>query len=154
MIFLLDSDDLYPSDYLEEFLTVFRQNKSDMYFCETSIFENEVNAPKTSVLGVASTSSIPASSQITQITKCWVGQPTSSMVVTGELYKNIFPYPHESDWITRADDVLVFASSLAGYSKVFIPSVCVCYRTHGENSYFGKDFNKCYMKKRKRITLI
>ena len=72
------------------------------------------------------------------------------MIVTGDLFRNIFPYPHESEWVTRADDVLVYASSFAGCAKVFIPSLCVGYRSHDENRFFGKGFNKSYLKKRKR----
>jgi glycosyltransferase involved in cell wall biosynthesis len=148
LVFLLDSDDIYPEDYVEELLEICRLNKSDMYFCEIDIFVDN-DAPKTSVLGTHTASLIPVSSRLTQVTKCWVGMPTSSMIITGKLFRKILPYPYESEWITRADDVLVYTSSLAGCSKVFIPSICVGYRSHEENSFLGKSFDKSYLKKRK-----
>lgn len=148
LVFLLDSDDIYPEDYVEKFLEIYRMHKSDLYFCEVDIFVND-DAPQTCVLGTPTVFEIPASSLLTQITKCWVGMPTSSMVIKGRLFKNIFPYPYESEWRTRADDVLVYASSLAGCSKVFVSTICVGYRSHGENSFLGKTLDKSSMKKRK-----
>ena len=86
--------------------------------------------------------------QITRLTKCWIGSPTSGLVLSGRLFKNILPYPFESQFKTRADDVLVFAASLGGYSKTFLPSLCVGYRMHGANHFSGQAFSREYEKKR------
>jgi glycosyltransferase involved in cell wall biosynthesis len=147
-VFFLDSDDLYPRDYVENFLKIGLLNEHSMFFCDIQIFEKDDDPPVTALKNDSREIVVSDSSNLTRLTKCWVGNPTSAMMIRGELYKKIFPYPYESDWITRADDVLVYSSSLAGYEKVYIPSLCIAYRVHGENNFMGKVFNRRYQRKR------
>jgi hypothetical protein len=92
---------------------------------------------------------IGLSIQMSRLTRCWIGGPTSSIVVSGRLFKNIFPYPFEDQWKTCADEILVHASSLAGYSKTFLSSLCFGYRVHGSNKEYGLVLNSEH--KRNRI---
>jgi len=146
-VWCMDSDDVYPPDYVELFLIEIRDLKSDFFFCKAIKFSTDDMSPKTSCLGGNLKVDIGLSVQITRLTKCWIGSPTSSLVLSGRLFKNILPYPFESQFKTRADDVLVFAASLGGYSKTFLPSLCVGYRIHGANHYSGQTFNREYEKK-------
>ena len=59
------------------------------------------------------------------------------MVMSGSRYRQVFPCPLEPDWITRADDVIVYTSSLFGAEKLYIQSLGIAYRVHGKNRFFG-----------------
>jgi glycosyltransferase involved in cell wall biosynthesis len=147
-VWCIDSDDYYPSDYIDLFLDKKRGTTSDFYFCREALFSAEAEVPKTSFLEAKPVINIGLSAQITRLTKCWIGSPTSGIALSGRLFKIVLPYPFEKQWVTRADDVIIYASSLCGYSKTFIPSLCFGYRTHGANNYYGQVFNKGYKKKR------
>ena len=147
-VWFIDSDDYYPPDYIERFLIQMGDSKSDFFFCETVEFPTDDMIPKTSYLGETPVIDIGLSVQITRLTKCWFGSPTSGIAVSGQLFKNILPYPFESQWVTRVDDVIIYAASLCGYSKTYIPSLCFGYRVHGANYYYGKDFDREYKKNR------
>jgi hypothetical protein len=47
----------------------------------------------------------------------------------------LFPIPLYEDWRTRADDCLVFGTSLAGARKLRLESILVGYRIHGKNAF-------------------
>jgi glycosyltransferase involved in cell wall biosynthesis len=141
LVWCIDSDDYYPPDYVERFLSETRDSKSDFYFCKPIKFSTDDTAPKTSYLKDKSVIDIGLSVQIIRLTRCWIGSPTSGLTISGRLFKDIFPYPFESAWVTRVDDVITYASSLAGYSKTYIPSLCYGYRFHGENYFLGRDLN-------------
>jgi hypothetical protein len=49
----------------------------------------------------------------------------------------LFPLPLHEDWRSRADDCLVFGSSLAGARKLRIECELVGYRRHGTNAFAG-----------------
>jgi hypothetical protein len=54
------------------------------------------------------------------------------------LARTLLPIPLEADWRIRADDCLVWGSSLAGARKMHLAGTLVHYRTHGGNSFYGK----------------
>lgn len=137
LVFLLDSDDLYPPDYIELVLKNYDINV-DVFIFETVVFKNgEINLVSSLI-----DDSIPfvfhASSSITRAERVWIGSPTSAMVIKGSSFKEIFPYDDEKSWKTRADDVLVYSSSILGMVKKYIPGVAVMYRTHGNNNFYGR----------------
>ncbi len=70
--------------------------------------------------------------------RLWVGNPTSCLSVKADLARRILPYPKESDWQTRADDVLVFGASLAGAHKFHLEAPLVDYRIHDNNNFSGR----------------
>lgn len=71
----------------------------------------------------------------------WVGAPTSCLSMRSSLVRKILPYPHESEWRTRADDVLVFGASIVGSHKYHIEEQLVDYRRHGGNHFAGKSWS-------------
>ena len=146
LVWFIDSDDYYPPDYVELFLIATKGSTSDFFFCKTVKFYTEDTIPKTALLESKPAIDIELSIQMTRLAKCWIGGPTSAIVVSGSLYNNIFPYPYESQWKTCADEILVFASSLGGYSKTFLPSLGFGYRVHDSNKEYGRIFNRGYKK--------
>jgi glycosyltransferase involved in cell wall biosynthesis len=155
LIWFIDSDDYYPKDYVEQFLSQTQKSESDFYFCKTIQFSTDDMAPKTSYLEAKPVVDIGLSVQITRLTKCWIGGPTSSIVVTGRLFKDVLPYPLDKHWTTWADEVFVYGAALGGYSKTFLPSLGFGYRVHGSNltytatnNDYGRVSNREYKKNR------
>lgn len=58
------------------------------------------------------------------------------------------PINLEKDWITRADDCLVWGSSVVGAKKYFLSNPLVLYRVHGKNNYYNVKFSNDYLYKR------
>ena len=67
----------------------------------------------------------------------WIGGPTSCLSMRREILDQIFPRSDHDQWITRADDVLVFAASIVGGSKTYLDGEWVEYRIHGCNNHAG-----------------
>jgi glycosyltransferase involved in cell wall biosynthesis len=147
-VWFIDSDDYYPPDYVERFLIETSDSKSDFFFCKTVKFSTDAMIPKTSKLGAQLPVEIGVSAELTRLTRCWIGGPTSSIVISGRLFKDIFPYPYVSNWKSYADEILVFAASIGGYSKTYLPSLCFGYRVHGANRDYGQVFGREHRKKR------
>jgi len=148
-VWFIDSDDYYPSDYVELFLDKTKDSKSEFFFCESIKFSTDDMAPKTSYMDEKPVVDIDLSVQIGLLGIFWLGSPTSGLVVSGRLLKDVFPYPFEDQWVTRADDIIVHAASLGGYSKTYIPSLCYGYRSHGENHFLNRELdNSEYAEKR------
>jgi glycosyltransferase involved in cell wall biosynthesis len=137
LVFLLDSDDIYPLDYVENVLQ--SVPAIDVAFCDVVEFHHDHSAPiSTAVINKKNAVTIPQSSHVTRATRCWIGSQTSAMIISGSRYRQMFPCPLESDWTTRADDVIVYTSSLFGAEKLYIQSLGIAYRVHGNNSFYGK----------------
>lgn len=138
LVFFMDADDVYPEDYVEAVLAEY-QRSDDFLFCRAKTFapaRNEV-APDKCRISDEESVLISSSSALTRFTRCWIGSPTSALVISGRLFRDIFPFPYEADWITRADDVVIFAASLLGYPKKFLPAMAIGYRQHGNNAFLG-----------------
>jgi hypothetical protein len=52
--------------------------------------------------------------------------------------ERLLPLPYLEDWRTRADDCLIFGSSLVGARKYYLGEPLVKYRLHQANSFAGK----------------
>ena len=146
LIWCIDSDDYYPPDYVERFLSETLDSTSDFFFCKPIKFSKDDEIPETSYLEAKPVIDIGLSVQIIRLTRCWIGSPTSGLTISGRLFKDIFPYPFENEWMAAVDDVIVYASSLGGYSKTYIPSLCYGYRFHGENHYYRVSNDREYFK--------
>lgn len=143
LVTFMDADDLYPADYLALLCEKVAQLKADFYFAEVARFQSDKEAPiQTARAGGQADFVMPCSSAMTRAFGAWMGSPTSALAVTGRLFLSLFPFPHEHDWITRADDVIVFGSGVLGASKAYVPSVQVAYRVHGHNSFHGRRYSE------------
>lgn len=145
LVTLLDADDVYPPDYLGGLLARAQALNADFYFADVVNFCSGTEQPIASSLAPTQQDWVmPCSSALTRALGIWMGSPTSALAMTGRLFMQLFPYPHERDWITRADDVAVFGSSLLGASKAYLPSLRVAYRVHGANHFHGRRYSPGY----------
>lgn len=136
LVFLMDSDDTYPPDYISGVVRRIKP-ETDVFFATTKKFELE--APESALTHEQETFFIPKSQSLARLSRpAWIGNVTSAIVIKGFALKKILPYPDEQDWVTRADDVIVFAASLMGMSKQIDNSIAIGYRQHGSNAFARK----------------
>jgi glycosyltransferase involved in cell wall biosynthesis len=147
IIFFLDSDDLYKRNYIEEIVEIYRRNSDiDFVYCATEKFFP--NGRKEIVQKYPEDKFIGFSVISTLYTKEWVGSVTSAVCMKTSLLKKILPIPFEDEWITRADDCLIWGSSILGANKYYCSKPLVEYRVHSNNNYHGKTFSDEYLYKR------
>ena len=72
-------------------------------------------------------------SALTRSRGCWIGNPTSCISLSSELFKKIFPYPYYQDRSFWADNLIIYASSILGAKKVYVPSLGIGWRNHASN---------------------
>jgi glycosyltransferase involved in cell wall biosynthesis len=140
IIFFLDADDVYSSDYLGLALDVYQKTpECDFLFCNYERFCDS-SPPQALCRGTANVPN-PAVTDLgltvvrTLERKAFIGGPTSCLSMRRGLAMRFFPIPFHGDWRTRADDCLVFGASLAGARKFRIESKLVGYRIHGNNAF-------------------
>lgn len=136
--FFLDSDDIYPTDYIESVLAHV-DSIHDFYFASTVRFTKTETPIASAKVSSDEPCSIPLTSSLTRRYGAWVGSPTSALAIKGRALKEILPYHDERNFKTRADDVLIFSSSILGHRKKFLPSLAIAYRVHGSNNFFGRN---------------
>jgi hypothetical protein len=49
------------------------------------------------------------------------------------MFKKIFPYPNNGGVTLWADNLMIYASSILGARKIYVPSLGIGYREHGTN---------------------
>lgn len=141
LVFFLDADDVYPSNYVEMVLSYYEE-KDDFLFATTIKFNAKSLPIASSRISEESAIVFRSSSHVTKLSKCWIGSETSALVLRGYVLKKLLPYPFIHDWRARADDVLVFGASILGFKKKFLPGCAVAYRVHGANHYHGTVINQ------------
>ena len=146
LVCMLDADDVYPADYLACLRSEASAHKADFYFCEPHEFQTEECPLTTAVTndGLGDGFTWEVSSHAVRMWQLWIGSPTSCVALRGKLYLELLPYPHEPEWRTRADDVLVWGASIMGASKHHMPNLRIGYRIHGSNAFARKKFTEAY----------
>jgi len=137
-VFFLDADDVYPPDYLELILGNLALHPADFTYCKDFLFTSSRSPLTTAKANNEIAEIVPATSALSRTACCWFGGPTSCITVSGSLFHKIFPYPFESDWKSRADDVTIYASSIISLHKLYLPSINIGYRTHPNNGYLNR----------------
>jgi glycosyltransferase involved in cell wall biosynthesis len=133
-IFLLDGDDIYPTDYLFNVLKLISSETWDFAFCEQQKFINgAVRSMNTSVINNQPPYYFSKTSALTRSRGCWIGSPTSCISLSDKVFRRIFPYPYYRDKIFWVDDLMIFSSSILGVRKVHLPSLGVGWRSHPNN---------------------
>ena len=132
IIFFLDADDMYENQYLEHALNFYRRYREcDFLFCAYKKFgvaegifqEYEFDLDlgysviKTLCLGE------------------WIGSITSTLSMRREIANKILPIPYTDDWRVRADDCLVWGTSIVGAKKFYTSQPLVMYRIHKSNNF-------------------
>jgi glycosyltransferase involved in cell wall biosynthesis len=143
VIFFLDSDDIYEPEYAERALEVYqRDSLCDFLACGRRLFgrvnETRLIFPDDRDLGYAKI--------LTHFRSAWIGGPTSTLSIRRRILDGLLPLPFIEDWRIRADECLVFGSSLAGARKRYLAKPLVRYRTHDRNHFFAskRDDNAAY----------
>jgi glycosyltransferase involved in cell wall biosynthesis len=132
-IFLLDGDDIYPRDFLANCLLLIGADSWDFSFCERQIFLDGSPLPGTSALNQDLPYFFSSTSALVRSRGCWIGNPTSCISLSSDLYKKIFPYPHYQDKSFWADNLMIYAASILGAKKIYLPSLGIGWRKHGTN---------------------
>jgi glycosyltransferase involved in cell wall biosynthesis len=132
ILFFLDADDMYEPDYLRRALRVYgRDSQIDFVFCGFQWFGQhgrpQPSARRSADLGYSVISAL--------VLRAWVGGPTSCLSMRRWVLDKLFPLPDLDGWRTRADDCLVFGSSLVGARKYDLAEPLVKYRLHGANAF-------------------
>lgn len=136
LIFFLDSDDIFEPDYLSRALDEYRRDpQCDFLACSVRQFGQADKVlhrfPEDLDLGY--------SVILTAFKRAWIGQSTSCLSMRRQVLEKILPIPLVEDWRVRADDCLVYGSSLAGARKRYLAKPLVRYRVHGKNGFFGQE---------------
>jgi glycosyltransferase involved in cell wall biosynthesis len=138
-IFLLDGDDFYPPDYLESTLKSIGISSWDFAFCERQVFSSTDSVPLSVVISSQHPYFFSETSALVRSRGCWIGNPTSCISLSSDLFKKIFPYPHFRDKSFWADNLMIYASSILGAHKIYLPGIAIGWRDHS-----GNDCKKAY----------
>ncbi len=150
IVFFLDADDIYHKEYLEEALIFYkRHTECDFMFCAYEKFGAASGVFKAYEfdldLGYSVLKTLCASE--------WIGSITSTISMRKNILQKVLPIMHTEDWRVRADDCLVWGSSLVGAKKFYMSKPLVQYRIHQSNNYHNSkskilDIDKSYEYKR------
>ena len=140
-VFFMDSDDLYPHDYLEVISPVIGNERADFIFVTPVRFRDGAEPLQSCRIGPDRIFTFSSTSALTRNLHCFIGAETSSLCMKGALYHALLPYPYEEDWKTQADDLLTFGASIVGAHKLYLGSLGISYRIHARNSFAGRQFS-------------
>lgn len=135
IIHFIDADDVLYSNFYEKIINYF--NTYDVVFVRREYFGKQnliENKPNSKDFGF--------SYLRTFYLKKWIGSSTSAILFKRDVITKILPLKDiEQDWITRADDCLIFGSSLVGAKKIYCSNFKIKYRIHENNNFFHKKIN-------------
>lgn len=133
-VFLLDGDDAYPPDYLELVLSEFNHQPWDFAFCERRDFSSMSDESlRTARISSEPSITFQSTSALSRSRYCWVGNVTSTLSVSGELFKKVFPVELMAGSVLPADDLVIYSSSILGATKTYLKYIAVGWRNHGNN---------------------
>jgi glycosyltransferase involved in cell wall biosynthesis len=139
VVYFIDADDLWMPEYVELALRIHSKTRSPcIVFSEMKEFHSTlIKVPFDSFDYFSDVYSI--SRGRARFLGEWIGRPTSCISLKSRDLRKILPLPHlEEAWRIRADDVIVFGSSLLGFKKIIYSSVGILYRVHDANNFHGK----------------
>ncbi len=138
LIFFLDSDDRQLPELSAEVGAIYQRRPSvDFVSVGHELFGPSVRRQRRASL----TRDRGISTIATVLHRQWVGAATSCLSMRSSLLRKVLGYPHTSAWQTRADDVLVYGSSILGAHKYHLEKCLVQYRMHGQNCYAGRTWS-------------
>jgi glycosyltransferase involved in cell wall biosynthesis len=136
VVALLDSDDLWNTNYLEKMAAIYEANSSlDYVYCNMQKFGaseglalNRKRHRKSRDLGL----SILMGAFIQR----WQGVATSGNTLKRSLLNQILQLPKEqvAEWKSRPDDCLFYGSDILGAHKYYLAEPLVMHREHANNA--------------------
>ncbi|MEL7241323.1 MAG: glycosyltransferase family 2 protein [Cyanobacteria bacterium J06573_2] len=148
IIFFLDADDIYEREYLENALNFYqRYQECDFLFCAYEKFGvaegvfQEYNFDVDLGYSVIKTLCVGE----------WIGSITSTLSIRREVLQKVLPIPYTEDYRVRADDCLIWGSSVVGAKKFYMSRSSVMYRIHKNNNFYNDkslDINTSFEYKR------
>ncbi len=135
IVFFLDADDLYQPRYVERVLSIYERDP-EIDFVSAGFQWYGDHGRRQPRPGV--NADLGYSAVATLALLAWVGAPTSCLSMRRWVLDKLLPLPACGDWRTRADDCLIFGSSLAGARKYRLAQPLVNYRIHGANAFAGR----------------
>jgi glycosyltransferase involved in cell wall biosynthesis len=134
IVFFLDADDVYEPNYVEQALAVYTANPNfDFVFCGCRHFGQRDSLH----LASSEDRDLGYSVILAAYLRHWIGASTSCLSMRRGVLEKILPFPFIEDWRIRADDCLVFGSSLAGARKYYLAQPLVRRRVHDDNRFVG-----------------
>ena len=146
-IFLLDSDDLYPTDYLEVVLKAFNYKSWDFAFCEHSSFFIDSDSLSSAKINSENKIDFKKTSALVRSRHFWIGNITSTISLSGNLFHHVFPYPVAENQVLWTDNILIYATSILGFTKTHLPSISISWRSHDKNDSKNPHSEKYLAKK-------
>jgi glycosyltransferase involved in cell wall biosynthesis len=135
VVFFLDADDVYEPNYLEQAQNIYRRDPHiDFLYCG----HRQFGARESVQQQFSEDRDLGYSVILTAFQREWIGAPTSCLSMRRSVLEKILPLPFVDAWRSRADDCLVFGSSLAGARKYCLAQPLVRYRVHDRNQFFGR----------------
>ena len=138
IVCFLDADDRYERNHLENVAKAFSQNRDvDFVFTAHHLFGDAEGlvqqGPVDQHLGYSMIA-------VMMDRGFWVGSISSTLAVRRSLLVTLLPALRQviPRWRVRADDCLVFGSSLAMGKKLYLAEPTVLYRVHGSNSWLNR----------------
>lgn len=133
IIFFLDSDDVYLPGYITSAVAVYEEHpECDFLFVAIRIFgeqeyeeHQEFPAPLTDIGYTA---------MLTFVHHDFVGATSSANSFRKKYVNRIFPLFDEQGWRIRADECLMYTTSLTMLRKFYMDKVLIGYRIHGSNA--------------------
>jgi glycosyltransferase involved in cell wall biosynthesis len=143
IIFFLDADDIYEPNYVARAIEVFRADpQCDFLACGRRMFGHVEDVH----LAFPEDRDLGYSKVVTALRRWWVGGSTSVLAIRRRILQKLLPLPLTDEWRIRADDCLVFGSSLAGARKRYLAEPLVRYRVHDRNHFYHRrrDYTAAY----------
>ena len=138
-VFFLDADDLYEPNYVEKTLAMYRRHPyCDFVSCGYRQFGQRDKLH----IEFMEDRDLGYSVILAACARAWIGAATSCLSIRRSVLETILPLPFTENWRIRADDCLVFGSSLVGARKYYLAQPLVRRRIHAENHYYGRPPNK------------
>lgn len=138
IVFFLDADDLWHTDYVESIVRVFEERPDvDVVECnDRRVYSDgriEIVERPSRNLGYSVVRSLASGGT-------WALQSTSCIAMRRATLDMIFPLTGFEGWRTCADEALVIGSSIVGAFKYFVGTPLVDYRIHGDNLFQGHEY--------------
>ncbi|MDY6902468.1 MAG: glycosyltransferase family 2 protein, partial [Cyanobacteriota bacterium] len=156
IVFFLDADDIYESEYLENALKFYqRYQECDFVFCGYEKFGVAEGVFQEYDFDVDLGYSVIKTLCVGE----WIGSITSTISMRREILEKVLPIPYTEDYRVRADDCLIWGASVVGAKKFYMSRSSVMYRIHKNNNFYNDkslDINTSFEYKRlfKRSALL